>query len=862
LPEADAAGAEGTTDRVADAISSPLDLLGQEEQAREVLLLSFTLNLEFWERYALSVARGLGARVTVVGDAAMVEAAPGHVRFAGVTYLDGRAVCQGGGAFHPKLLVIAGEDYATAAIGSGNTTLSGWHDNAELWTVLRGDRRGAPATFVSLAAWLRALPTSVRLSPRVEHALGNVAELLEQLPATEPGPRLLTTLEQPILEQLPLEAGVDELVVASPFYDRRGRALHELLERVEPKQTRLFLQPRDLVADGGVLAGLLADYGGEAETINSNRYYHGKLIEWSADGRRFALTGSPNLSWPALGQTVAEGGNCELALLDEVTSSLGPPSGGHFEMEQLAAIAFDARFEAPPALVLLGVLRAPDRVAVTLGRALEEGGVLEYLVGAVWEPAATVPPGTEEVELEVLLDAGTAVRVRRGELVSNVCFVADPSRFTRTRVEHMGSVRTDEDGVFRDPSIADAFAHDLAELRQFLVQTPTPVGGSGAGSGGAGGGPIAFTSWEEYLDACEAHLGERLLAYGLALPALGSGEGRREEGGIGTLDDDTAEGTVDFGGGPDSGALEDVENIGTPGADDEAHSAPRFDDLTEYQKRRYQRWCERLAALAPQLPYAGRLVVLRLILDAVRGELFSRRDEWLPLVAAATAAVGAGGAAFEQERSRAASLAAVALAAMRGQLRRYGEWEQLRFPYEDAADAVTPLLTYAEPDAIERYAAPLEPFFGPSVQPAAVEELLASLLEPDLIAEAVRLAEEELGLSAERHGNAIELNDPVHGDPRRILLSVISLCEKTTVTVKTPDWVSGQRALAVWRAPDLVLIVRNQAGVRGALYELRGFGPGTFKDDIQSMPRPVVQWTSDAEMPEQVADLIDQASLF
>jgi hypothetical protein len=127
-----------------DPIASPLILLSDEEQAREVLLLSFTLNLEFWERHALSVARALGARVTVVGDAAMVQGEPEHVRYAGITYLDGRAACMSGGAFHPKLLVMAGDDYATVAIGSGNATLSGWHNNAELWTVLRGDMEGAP----------------------------------------------------------------------------------------------------------------------------------------------------------------------------------------------------------------------------------------------------------------------------------------------------------------------------------------------------------------------------------------------------------------------------------------------------------------------------------------------------------------------------------------------------------------------------------------------------------------------------------------------------------------------------------------------------------------------------------------------
>ncbi|MEZ5101228.1 MAG: hypothetical protein R3C15_15790 [Thermoleophilia bacterium] len=105
--------------------------------------------------------------------------------------------------------------------------------------------------------------------------------------------------------------------------------------------------------------------------------------------------------------------------------------------------------------------------------------------------------------------------------MSNVCFAADPSRFVRTRVEHVGRVRTDPQGVFRDPRVADAFAYDLAaELRQFLMPTATAARLTGGTGGDRAHQPIAFTSWEEYLDACEAHVGPHLLAYGLALPAL------------------------------------------------------------------------------------------------------------------------------------------------------------------------------------------------------------------------------------------------------------------------------------------------------------------------------------------------------
>lgn len=814
-------------------IASPLNLLSEEEQAREVLLLSFTLNLEFWERYALSVARGLGARVTVVGDAAMVSGDPAHVRYAGITYQDGRASCEGGGAFHPKLLVIAGEEYATVAIGSGNATLSGWHDNAELWTVLRGDANSAPDTFVGLAVWLRALPQHVRFSAAVEPVLVRVAELLERLPGNDSGPRLLTSLDRPIIEQLPDDV-VEELVVASPFYDRAGAGLQALLDRLQPGTApRVLLQPRDVVADGSVLAELLAGHGGTAEVIASDRYHHGKLVEWAHAGRRFALTGSPNVSRPALLATLAGDGNCELALLSEIAESLAPAGGSTITHEELAAIAFSSRYEPAPSIVLLGVLRGPDRLEVTLGRPLVDTAALEYALGAVWETADTVPSGVESFESQALLAPGTAVRIRQGSITSNVCFVGNPASFNRTRIEHLGRVSTDEEDVFRDPSIADAFAHDLAELRQFL--THAPAAGAGSGGGGAGGAAaVTFTSWEEYLDACEARIGPRLLAYGLALPALGVSEGQREEADAGTLTHE-----------------EDDDGIAAP----EPETRRVFDDLSVYQRRRYQRWCVHLADLSPQLPFAGRLVALRLIIDAVRGELFAQLDEWLPLVASATEALGSTGDAFEEERVRAASLAAVALAVMRSKLRRFADWEDLRFPYERAVTAVASLLENTDPDMIERYAGPLQNDFGVAVAPASVAALVDSVLLPDVIADAIRLAEEDYGYSLEREGQLLRLDSGVPGDPRRALLAIISLCETADIAVVTPEW-SAHWAVAAWRKPELVMITRAKIGVRGMLYELRGFGPGTFKDDLQSLPKPKEQWTGRTATPARSQNVL------
>ncbi|MFD7316915.1 hypothetical protein [Streptomyces sp. NPDC059883] len=125
------------------AFASPLTLILDEERTggrglEEALFLSFTADLGFFEEVALGVTQATGARVTVAGDVSMTRNDPRSVRRAGRSYLAGLAYAQGA-AFHPKLMVLAGPEHATIALGSGNTTLAGWQANAELWTVLRVD---------------------------------------------------------------------------------------------------------------------------------------------------------------------------------------------------------------------------------------------------------------------------------------------------------------------------------------------------------------------------------------------------------------------------------------------------------------------------------------------------------------------------------------------------------------------------------------------------------------------------------------------------------------------------------------------------------------------------------------------------
>ncbi|MFC5066352.1 hypothetical protein ACFPBZ_29400, partial [Actinomycetospora atypica] len=125
-----------------EAFASPLTLLDQWRgladgpPLREMVVLGFTHDLPFLERFALSGARQLGARITVLADGGQARHDVVDVRFAGHGYQYGVTATRG--AFHPKLVVLLGDEHVWLAIGSGNPTMSGWGHNQELWCILRG----------------------------------------------------------------------------------------------------------------------------------------------------------------------------------------------------------------------------------------------------------------------------------------------------------------------------------------------------------------------------------------------------------------------------------------------------------------------------------------------------------------------------------------------------------------------------------------------------------------------------------------------------------------------------------------------------------------------------------------------------
>lgn len=826
------------------AFASPLTLILDEQltggqSLEEALFLSFTADLGFFEEVALGATQATGARVTVAGDVSMARNDPRSVRRAGRSYLAGLAYAHGA-AFHPKLMVLVGPEHATIALGSGNTTLAGWQANAELWTVLRVNGDQSPAAIPELSAWLRDLPEEVRFSAGVPQALGRIAALLDRLhrgrAPVAPKVRVVSSLHSPIIDQLP-HGPVDELAVFAPFHDQRSRALRQLLERFRPSRFTLAYQPGLSDLDGPSVAALVKEYDGRVISDNDQRYRHGKLVEWTSEGQRWALTGSPNLSAAALLLSQGEGGNCELGVVAPLPSTL-LPDGTDEPAARLRTAAPLPRPMVSNGPLLLGALRTPDGLEISLARPLSDSAHLELSQAAAppeaWERIADIPPGQATVTVTAPADAGSRVRMVVVDsdgvpCFGNIVFVVDPDRALRRMTPAQTQAPTTRPpDLFADPRLAERFLGDLETLRTGLTSAP-----AGASASSNTGGTVATAlmdgdedGWERYLDECAGRVGHPLTRFALGLPLPAgtstpfqdllpvSWDERFTDDIEAALDEDDAE-AVAAEHAPDAAGAE----AGTV-------TLPDLRQTDQEVRRRYRRWVERLVALAPHLGPPERMLVVRLTLWTVAaGAWPPAHTDWLPLLSRSVHALDRNDLP-EQIEPQVASLAAVALAVLRSHAPRY-EITPETLAFNEASEAARHLLPAVDSAYVTEYTALLDTAFGPAVDQAAVLDVASDIVQDDPLADAVWSLTEK-GRDVHRHGQLLLHVTGRYSNPALVALEAVGAAEDASLVGAWADSGRGNGpwALVIWRRPDLIVVDAHRPIPLWRHYRLTGLvGP-------------------------------------
>ncbi|WP_426514283.1 hypothetical protein ACPPVO_28865 [Dactylosporangium sp. McL0621] len=610
----------------ADRPQTPAPLLSGAE---EVLVLTGAADLGFAEA-CLRQARAAGARTTVLYDAR-----------AGATVGDGSAAVRdvlpipvlprSGGAFRARVVIAASPSAATVSIGSGDATPGGWGRDAEVWTHLTADGATVPTLITDLADWLRRLPGLLWIEALGVERLEAVAALLSARPhAAEPDePLLLVNDQVPIVEQLPFAAGADRLGVATSAFDPAGRAFGEIARAVRALQVSLLVPP-GVRCDVAGLTGALDEVGGFDETGEvlvqtpaGGRYRGAGLVEWWTGDAGVLVTGGLECTPESLLVTAADpGGNCELALLQEVTASLLDELEARDITLGDGSLAVRTPEPVPPATTrVLAVRVHADRVEASLvaaGSTAPDG-----LVVTAGETSVKLPwSGAEErlhtyVAEDVRL-GGRSAQVRAADGTQLGTAVVNDVAVAVTRYSHASPLEFRElASVFGDASDLDALFAAVAQLAS--GRTPRH------------GVPVA-----------ERRAAEEERLQGIVGPAL-----------------------LDFAFG--RAAVDAADELGI---------AVMGMDAGQIERLRQQ--VLRLGGAAAGWPLPARLAAFRIVLVLAAAGLWPAPQDWTPLVAAGLdSLVAADDEAFAAEQ---AALATVGIAAVHHGhlLSPLGGFEELR----------------------------------------------------------------------------------------------------------------------------------------------------------------------------------------
>lgn len=210
------------------------------------------------------------------------------------------------GAFHPKIVLMAGKYKGHLIVGSHNVTLSGWGTNRELSTrfdISNGKEKFGLST--ATAAWrflLDWVEFQSEMSESLIDAINAVAQMVPWLNEShsedENGflfygstPSGLSLWEQ-IRERI--EGPIKRISVMGPFFDREMQFIHSLQNDLSPKEFIVGIEPETVDLPVKMLSGLKARIV-DSSSINSKKgYLHAKAIYVESEQQNWLITGSAN----------------------------------------------------------------------------------------------------------------------------------------------------------------------------------------------------------------------------------------------------------------------------------------------------------------------------------------------------------------------------------------------------------------------------------------------------------------------------------------------------------------------------------------------------------------------------------------
>ncbi len=285
----------------------------------EAYILTFSIDLHYYESFLLPLIQQLGCRKNVViADGNKIhddlESDPSYLNKIGREYL--LIPIHSDFAFHPKIYLFKKKakdsTFLLCFMGSGNLTYPGLNTNQELFVTQVWDKTGrAPKFWHDVSAYFSLI---LNVCPGVAPKLAQkwLSSGYPQEFEKEGNTNTLSLIRYPdekgIVDQFRSRLkgkNVKHLFITAPFYDADLSSLRRLITGCKPKKIELLIQPgKTSVTTKRLITFLHAAKNVTLKAFepkdHQGRYLHAKIIAAITDDGEHALVGSANISDVAL----------------------------------------------------------------------------------------------------------------------------------------------------------------------------------------------------------------------------------------------------------------------------------------------------------------------------------------------------------------------------------------------------------------------------------------------------------------------------------------------------------------------------------------------------------------------------------
>lgn len=316
----------------------------KEADFHSVVMTTFSFDFHHFENQVLRTLKSKGiVNINIFADTNMLDQSigfsTGRLKSISTTYSINAIPCTG--AFHPKIMLFAGENDVLLLQGSGNITNGGHGKNHELFSVFYANKTDQSQLPLIQEAWqyLKGLTTNLEglSAEKMKWVIDNCKLLSDKLVSTHLFHRvsddfsaaLLYNEKTGIWQQLQdlIESPIKNIKVFSPFYDEKGTFLNNLSNHFKDCSIDVFLQK-----DKGIhpfkmrqkenIQFLSWESTNRASEIVTKykRKLHSKIYWFDTGKEQYCLFGSPNATLAAFGTDKHRGVNDEFAVLINVNN--------------------------------------------------------------------------------------------------------------------------------------------------------------------------------------------------------------------------------------------------------------------------------------------------------------------------------------------------------------------------------------------------------------------------------------------------------------------------------------------------------------------------------------------------------------